>query len=96
MPLTQRAVVIATGLCTPAPLLAQTAERAADTGVSAVWIFVNLCYAGMRAQNSANALGRVLLFLLGFPGTLLTWLLVQEGSERAYGVDLPRATRPDR
>lgn len=96
MSLLQRAMVIVAGLGAPAPLLAQTAERARDTGVSAIWILANLCYAGMRAQGSANGLGRVLAFLFGLPGTLLTWLVVQEGSERAYGVDLPRAARPDR
>lgn len=74
----------------PATLVAETVERARDTGVSAVWVLANLCYAGMRAQNSSNTLGRVLAFLFGLPGTLLTWLVVREGSERAYGVDLPR------
>ena len=76
-----------------ATLVAETVERARDTGVSAIWILANLCYAGMRAQNSSNTLGRVLAFLFGLPGTLLTWLVVREGSERAYGVDLPRVTR---
>lgn len=75
----------------PTTLAAETVERARDTGVSAIWILANLCYAGMRAQNSSNTLGRVLAFLFGLPGTLLTWLIVREGSERAYGVDLPRA-----
>jgi hypothetical protein len=35
----------------------------------------------------------VLAFLFGLPGTLLTMLVVTEGSERAYGVDLPRLER---
>lgn len=75
----------------PATLTAETVERARDTGVSAIWVLANLCYAGMRAQNSSNSLGRVLAFLFGLPGTLLTWIVVREGSERAYGVELPRA-----
>lgn len=75
----------------PTTLVAETVERARDTGVSAIWILANLCYTGMRAQDSSNTLGRVLAFLFGLPGTLLTWLVVREGSERAYGVDLPRA-----
>jgi hypothetical protein len=49
----------------------------------------------MRAQNSESEVGRVLAFLCGFPGTLLTLFVVEEGSERAYGVDLPRASRRD-
>jgi len=60
-----------------------------DVSFSAVWIFANLTYAGMRAQGKGSTLWRVISFVCGFPGTLLTLLLVQEGSERAYGVDLP-------
>lgn len=96
MSFTRRAAVVAAGLCSPALLLAQTVEQARETGGSAIWILANLCYAGMRAQDSANGLGRVLAFLFGLPGTLVTWLVVREGSERAYGVDLPRAARFDR
>lgn len=65
-------------------------EHARDTGISAIWILANFSYAGMRAQNSDSSGWRILAFLFGFPGTLLTFLVVQEGSERAYGVDLPR------
>lgn len=81
---------VAVLLLYPCALLAQATEQARDTGVSAIWILANLCYAGMRAQDSRNTLGRVLAFIVGLPGTLLTWLVVREGSERAYGVDLPR------
>jgi hypothetical protein len=35
-------------------------------------------------------LARSLSFLVGFPGTLLTYFVVDEGSEVAYGVELPR------
>ena len=69
------------GLCLPAVLLAQSAERARDTSVSAVWILANLCYAGMRAQDSPNVVGRLLAFVFGLPGTLLTLLVVREGSD---------------
>lgn len=77
-------------LCLPSLLWADTADRAKSTGVSGIWLLANLCYAGMRAQNSPNEIGRIIAFLFGLPGTLLTLLVVEEGSERAYGVDLPR------
>lgn len=53
-------------------------------------IMGNLAYAGMRAQGSENKLGRAVSFFLGFPGTLLTYFVVDDGSESAYGVDLPK------
>jgi hypothetical protein len=59
-------------------------------GSSAVWIFANISYAGMRAQNSPSVGWRIISFIFGFPGTLLTWFIVQEGSERAYGIELPK------
>ena len=59
-------------------------------GVSAIWILANLSYAGMRAQNSSSTGWRIVAFIFGFPGTLLTLLVVREGGERAYGVDLPK------
>jgi hypothetical protein len=87
--------LVACLLCVPLRLRADTGDRAQDTGLSAIWLLANLCYAGMRAQNSENDIGRALAFLLGLPGTLLTLVVVEEGSERAYGVDLPRASRRD-
>jgi hypothetical protein len=60
-----------------------------DISFSAIWIFANIAYAGMRAQGKGDKLWRVISFVAGFPGTLLTFALVREGSERAYGVDLP-------
>jgi heme/copper-type cytochrome/quinol oxidase subunit 4 len=78
----------------PATAIAQVSERTQDTargtGVSAIWILANLSYAGMRAQNNSSTGWRVLSFIFGFPGTLLSFFVVTEGSERAYGVDLPR------
>lgn len=61
-----------------------------DTGVSAIWVLANISYAGMRAQNNPSKGWRVLSFIFGFPGTLLTYFAVPEGGERAYGVDIPK------
>ena len=62
------------------------------TGVSSVWVLANISYAGMRAQNNRSIGWRILAFIFGFPGTLLSWIVIREGGERAYGVDLPRRT----
>jgi len=59
-------------------------------GSSAIWIFANISYAGMRAQNNPSVWWRIISFIFGFPGTLLTWIIVQQGSERAYGIELPK------
>jgi hypothetical protein len=61
-----------------------------DCGVSAVWVFANLSFTAMRAQASGSTFWKVLTFIFGFPGTLLTLLVVTEGSEQAYGIDMPR------
>lgn len=61
-------------------------EAAISTGYSLLNILGNITYAGMRAQGSDNKLGRALAFIAGFPGTVFTYFLVDEGSERAYGV----------
>lgn len=53
---------------------------AAITGYSMVSILGNLAYAGMRAQGSDNKLGRALAFVAGFPGTVVTYFVVDEGS----------------
>lgn len=63
--------------------------RRMDVSFSSLWIFANLAYAGMRAQGKSSKLWRIVSFVVGFPGTLLTFWLVREGSEKAYGVDLP-------
>ena len=60
------------------------------TGVSAIWICANISYAGMRAQNNRSTGWRILSFIFGFPGTLLTYFVVAEGGERAYGIDIPK------
>ncbi len=77
----------------PATALADNGDRAGDAGVSALWVLANFCYAGMRAQNHPSAGWRIAAFIFGFPGTLLTYFVVAEGSERIYGVDVPRVRR---
>jgi hypothetical protein len=74
----------------PAAAAAQDSGAVRDGGGIAIWIFANLSYAGMRAQSSASAGWRILAFILGFPGTLVTFFVVKDGGERAYGVQLPK------
>ena len=59
-------------------------------GASAIWIFANLSFTGMRAQAKGNIFWKIITFIFGFPGTLLTLLAVTAGGERAYGIDMPR------
>ena len=68
--------------------------RVEDTGISGLWVLANISYAGMRAQNSPSKGWRILAFIFGLPGTIVTFFAVAEGSERAYGIDLPRKDRP--
>src|ERR1700761_302617 len=83
--------------CTSAAL-AQTGVTAQsqiqDTGISGLWVLANISYAGMRAQNNPSKLWRILAFIFGLPGTIITFFAVTEGSDRAYGIDLPRRERP--
>lgn len=65
-----------------------------DTGISGLWVLANISFAGMRAQNNRSVLWRTLAFLFGLPGTIVTFFVVNEGSERAYGIDLPKKGRP--
>jgi peptidoglycan/LPS O-acetylase OafA/YrhL len=60
------------------------------TGVSGLWVLANISFAGMRAQNNPSTGWRILSFIFGFPGTLISFFAVKEGSERAYGIDIPR------
>jgi hypothetical protein len=71
-----------------------TRVSAGRTGISAIWLLANISYAAMRAQNSPNTAWRVVAFIFGFPGTLITFLAVPEGGERAYGIELPKGTKP--
>jgi hypothetical protein len=72
----------------------QAGSRAEDTGISGLWVLANVSFAGMRAQNNRSMLWRALAFFFGFPGTLVTFLAVAEGSDRAYGIDIPRRSAP--
>lgn len=73
---------------------ADSVERVGNAGASGIWLLANFSYAGMRAQGSRRSGWRFLTFIFGFPGTCLTWLVVDENSEQAYGVDLPRKVPP--
>jgi hypothetical protein len=64
-----------------------------DTGISGLWVLANISYAGMRAQNNPSVLWRILAFIFGLPGTIVTFFAVREGSERVYGIELPRKGR---
>jgi hypothetical protein len=68
----------------------QATGSAGNAGASGIWVWANVCYAGMRAQNNPSVGWRVLSFIFGFPGTFITWLVVDEGGERAYGIELPK------
>jgi hypothetical protein len=59
-----------------------------------VGVMAKFSYAGMRAQGSLLRGWRVLAFIFGLPGTLVTYLAVEEDSETAYGVALPKHKPP--
>ena len=71
-------------------MLISPTNESLGTGVGGLWMLANICYAGMKAQANPSFGWRVLSFLFGFPGTLLSLIVVSEGSERAYGIDLPK------
>lgn len=77
-----------------AGVASQAQEPIVRTGASGLWILANISYAGMRAQNSASGGWRVLAFIFGFPGTLISYFAVVEGSDRAYGIEVPRRGPP--
>ena len=75
----------------PAAAFAESfSPTAKNTGVSGIWILANISYAGMRAQDHPSAVWRIVAFIFGFPGTLITFFAVKDGGERAYGIDIPR------
>jgi hypothetical protein len=88
--LSQVAVLAALILAMPSHAFAQSAESGATGGVSALWIFSNLSFTGMRAQDRGTTFWKIVSFIFGLPGTLLTLIVVKTGSERAYGIDMPR------
>ncbi len=59
-------------------------------GMGAISILSNIAYAGLRAQNKTLPVHRTLSFIGGFPHTIVTYFAVDEGSEVAYGVDMPK------
>ena len=65
-------------------------KTASRSGVSAIWVLANICYAGMKAQSHPSTGWRVVSFIFGLPGTLISFFVVKEGSERAYGIDIPK------
>jgi hypothetical protein len=71
-----------------------TQSQIQDTGISGLWVLANVSFAGMRAQNNRSVLWRTLAFIFGLPGTIVSFFAVAEGSDRAYGIDLPRRERP--
>ncbi len=78
------------GIAAAAENMRQAPRSVGNVGVSGLWVLANICFAGMRAQNSSSTGWRVVAFIFGFPGTLITYFVVKEGSERAYGIELPR------
>jgi len=95
MKILRRWVGVLAASAAPALSIAQTyaptaQQSAGNAGVSAIWVLANLCYAGMKAQAHPSVGWRVVSFIFGFPGTLISFLVITEGGERAYGVDLPR------
>ena len=56
-------------------------------GVSALWVLANISYAGMRAQDNPSAGWRIIAFILGFPGTFVSWLAVPEISPHHWMSD---------
>jgi uncharacterized membrane protein YhaH (DUF805 family) len=90
----QKIAIAIAALCAfPVAALADTTERVRDSGGYGVWILANFSYAGMRAQGSTSSVWLILAFIFGLPGTILTYFVVEQGGERAYGVELPRKKR---
>jgi hypothetical protein len=81
--------------CSSAALASGSAQsQIQNTGISGLWVLANVSFAGMRAQNNPSVVWRTLAFIFGLPGTIVTFFAVAEGSDRAYGIDLPRKGRP--
>jgi hypothetical protein len=92
----RRALVVLFWIFVPAAAFAQepfgiNPTMMTNTGVSGIWILANISYAGMRAQGSSQLGWRIVSFIFGLPGTLLTSLVVSEGGGSAYGIQLPAA-----
>lgn len=60
--------------------------------LGALWTVTNISYAGMRAQNDPGmSTHRAIAFMFGFSFSVITLIAVDKGSNRAYGVRLPKA-----
>lgn len=57
-------------------------------------MLANISYAGMLAQNNPDRVWRIISFIFGLPGTVVSALAVKEGSMRAYGIDLRPGAAP--
>lgn len=62
-------------------------------GLSTFTVLMVILYAVHLAQDRSSLGWRIVLFLLGFPLTVLASFLVAPGSQRVLGVDLPRNDR---
>ena len=59
-------------------------------GMGALSTLANISYAGMRAQgDEENNTKAVIAFVVGLPYTICTYVAVDEGSNKAYGIHLP-------
>lgn len=68
-----------------------TSTRIIAVGIGYISLLANVSYAGMRAQNKPeNNIKRTVAFIFGFPHSIITLLVVDVGSNRAYGIELPR------
>lgn len=57
-------------------------------------VAANVVYAGLRAQNKEEThFTRKVAFMLGFPASLIVFFAVEEGSCRAFGIDLPKKVK---
>lgn len=77
-------------LLAPLAFYIQETRTATDTGVSRLWLLANISFAGMRAQDSSEWGWRIIAFIFGFPGTLLSLIVITQGSGRAYGIEIPK------
>ncbi len=59
-------------------------------GVDAVWIFAKSKFHRHACLGSRVGFLEGVDVFSGFLGTLLTMMVVEKGSERAYGIDMPR------
>jgi hypothetical protein len=78
------------------------AVKSVQAGVSFFSLYSTLVYTGLRAQGKPTEYSertRFLTFIFGFPGTLIPYFVVKEGSCEVFGIDLPtkqkKISKPD-